>query len=81
MPVHVPGFAWGAAEGTDGRPDELVTLLEGEMEVEFASVVHHPQVGAELLIPAGAAHSARNVGKATARWRTGPTSPGCGPCP
>jgi hypothetical protein len=33
--------------------------------------VHHPQIGEELLIPAGAVHSARNIGKTTARWHYG----------
>jgi len=51
--------------------DELVTVLEGEMEFEVAGQVHRPQVGEELLIPAGAVHSARNVGTTTARWLYG----------
>jgi hypothetical protein len=33
-----------------------------------SGVLHRPQVGEELLIPAGAVHPARNVGKTTARW-------------
>jgi hypothetical protein len=41
------------------------------MEFEVAGNVYHPQVGEELLIPAGAVHSARNVGKTTARWLYG----------
>jgi quercetin dioxygenase-like cupin family protein len=49
----------------------LVTVLEGQMEFEVAGVVHHPEVGEELLIPAGAVHSARNVGTTTARWLYG----------
>ena len=49
--------------------DELVTVLEGDME--FEGQVHHPQPGEELLIPAGAVHSARNVGGTTARWLYG----------
>jgi quercetin dioxygenase-like cupin family protein len=51
--------------------DELVTVLEGQMEFEVAGVIHHPQVGEELLIPASAVHSARNIGKTTARWLYG----------
>lgn len=51
--------------------DELVTVLEGEMEFEVAGRVQRPQVGDELLIPAGAVHSARNVGTTTARWLYG----------
>jgi quercetin dioxygenase-like cupin family protein len=51
--------------------DELVTVLEGEIEFEVAGEVHHPRVGEELLIPAGTVHSARNIGKTTARWLYG----------
>jgi hypothetical protein len=38
------------------------------MEFEVAGPVCYPAVGKELLIPAGATHSARNVGATTARW-------------
>jgi len=51
--------------------DELVIVLEGQMEFETGGEVYRPQVGEELLIPAGATHSARNVGKSTARWLYG----------
>jgi quercetin dioxygenase-like cupin family protein len=49
----------------------LVTVLEGQMEFEIAAHVHHPKPGDELLIPAGRVHSARNIGKTTARWLHG----------
>ncbi len=51
--------------------DELVTVLQGQMEFEVAGRVYHPEVGEELLIPAAAVHSARHVGKTTARWLYG----------
>ncbi len=51
--------------------DEVVTVLEGEMEFDVEGVVSRPKVGEELVIPAGAVHSARNVGKNTARWLYG----------
>jgi quercetin dioxygenase-like cupin family protein len=51
--------------------NELVTVLEGRMEFEVAGRVEHPKVSEELLIPAGAVHSARNVGTTTARWLYG----------
>jgi len=35
------------------------------------AIVYHPKVGEELLIPADAIHSARNIGKTTARWLYG----------
>jgi quercetin dioxygenase-like cupin family protein len=63
-----PGQRWVDFSHTT---DELVIVLEGEMEFEIAGEVCHPQVGEELLIPAGAVHSARNIGKSTARWLYG----------
>jgi mannose-6-phosphate isomerase-like protein (cupin superfamily) len=63
-----PGQAW---EGFRHATDEVVTVLGGEMEFEVAGQVHHPKIGEELLIPAGAVHSARNVGQTTARWLYG----------
>jgi quercetin dioxygenase-like cupin family protein len=51
--------------------DELVIVLEDEMEFEIAGRVEHLQSGEELLTPAGAVHSARNIGKTTARWLYG----------
>jgi quercetin dioxygenase-like cupin family protein len=47
--------------------DELVTVLEGDLEFAIAGQVHHQKIGEELLIPAGAVHSSRNIGKTTAR--------------
>jgi quercetin dioxygenase-like cupin family protein len=68
-----PGQCW---EGFRHAAGELVTVLEGEVEFEVAGQVHHPRVGEELLIPAGAVHSARNVGSTTARWLYGYKRPG-----
>jgi len=63
-----PGQRW---EDFRHATDELITVLEGQMEFEVAGVVHRPQVGQELLIPSGTIHSARNIGKSTARWLYG----------
>ncbi len=63
-----PGQQW---EDFTHATDEVVIVLEGEMEFEMAGDVHHPQPGEELLIPAGAVHSARNIGSTTARWLYG----------
>ena len=63
-----PGQRW---EDFRHATDELVTVLEGEMEFEVGGEVRRPQVGEELLIPAGTVHSARNVGTTTARWLYG----------
>jgi len=43
----------------------------GRMEFEIAGKIHHPQLGQELLIPAGKIHAARNIGTTTARWLYG----------
>jgi quercetin dioxygenase-like cupin family protein len=66
--IDRPGQRW---EDFRHSKDELVTVLEGEMEFEVGGQVHHPRVGEELLIQAGAVHSARNVGNTTARWLYG----------
>jgi mannose-6-phosphate isomerase-like protein (cupin superfamily) len=63
-----PGRTW---EDFTHATDELVVVLEGEMEFEVQGLVCHPRIGEELLIPARAAHSARNRGKTTARWLYG----------
>jgi quercetin dioxygenase-like cupin family protein len=68
-----PGQRW---EDFRQATDELVTMLEGRMEFEVAGKVYHPEVGEELLIPAGTVHSARNVGEGTARWLYGCRRPG-----
>jgi hypothetical protein len=47
------------------------------MEFETAGQVFHPQPGEELLIPARAVHSARNIGTTTARWLYGYGSSVC----
>jgi quercetin dioxygenase-like cupin family protein len=58
-------------EGCVHDTDELVVVMEGEMEFEIEGEIHHPWQGEELLIPAGANHSARNIGQSTARWLYG----------
>jgi quercetin dioxygenase-like cupin family protein len=63
-----PGQSW---ENFTHDTDEVVVVLEGEMEFEVEGEVHHPPHGEVLLVPAGANHSARNVGRSTARWLYG----------
>ena len=63
-----PGERW---EDFTHATDEVVIVLEGEMEFEVEGEVHHPEPVEELLIPAGAVHSARNIGSTTARWHYG----------
>lgn len=66
--VDPPGRRW---EDFVHEVDELVLVLEGEMEFEVEGARHRPVPGEELLIPAHATHSARNVGPRTARWLYG----------
>ena len=51
--------------------NEVVIVLVGEMEFEVNGTVLHPRPGEEVLIPARAVHSARNIGSTTARWLYG----------
>ena len=66
--VDPPGQRW---EDFVHDTDELVIVLEGTMEFAVAGKVQRPRPGEELLIPARAVHSARNVGATTARWLYG----------
>jgi quercetin dioxygenase-like cupin family protein len=66
--VDPPGRRW---EDFVHPTDELVMLLEGDQEFEIEGAVSRPAVGEELLIPARAVHSARNVGTTTSRWLYG----------
>jgi cupin 2 domain-containing protein len=51
--------------------DELVMLAEGAIELEFGGRKLRPAPGEEVLIPARAVHTVRNVGAATSRWYFG----------
>ncbi len=66
--VDPPGQVW---EDYVHATDELVLLVEGEVEFEVSGTVHRPRRGEELLIPAGARHTVRNVGAGTSRWLYG----------
>jgi quercetin dioxygenase-like cupin family protein len=66
--IDPPGQRW---EDFTHATDELVVVLDGEMEFEIERRVCHPVIGEELMIPAGALHSARNIGATTARWLYG----------
>lgn len=63
-----PGQRW---EDFVHDVDELVTVIDGEMEFEVEGERCHPKPGEELLIPARALHSARNLGRTTAHWLYG----------
>jgi mannose-6-phosphate isomerase-like protein (cupin superfamily) len=51
--------------------DKLVTVVEGELEVEIAGSKHHLKPGVEILIPARTAHTLRATGQTAARWLSG----------
>lgn len=51
--------------------DELLMLVEGEMELEIDGRLHRPRPGEEILIPARARHTVRNVGAGESRWLYG----------
>jgi mannose-6-phosphate isomerase-like protein (cupin superfamily) len=51
--------------------DELVMVVEGAVEFEFGGKVFRPEQGHELIIPAGARHTVRNVGGTRSEWLYG----------
>jgi quercetin dioxygenase-like cupin family protein len=51
--------------------DELVMVVEGDVELEIEGEKHRPPPGEEVLIPAGASHTVRNLGKTRSRWLYG----------
>jgi quercetin dioxygenase-like cupin family protein len=51
--------------------DELVMVIDGEVEFEFEGRVHRPSPGEELLIPARARHTVRNLGLSDSHWLYG----------
>lgn len=66
--VDPPGQVWA---GFVHDVDELVMLLEGEIELEMSGETLRPEIGEEILIPAGTEHTVRNRGGGTARWLYG----------
>jgi len=46
-------------------------VVEGEVELEMPGRAFRPAIGEEVLIPAMAVHTVRNVGSSTARWLYG----------
>ena len=66
--VDPPGQVW---EDYVHDADELLMLVEGEIELSFLGKTFCPNIGDEILIPAGASHTVRNIGKSTNRWYYG----------
>ena len=66
--VDPPGQVWADFVH---ETDELVMLVTGEVEFEIAGEIHRPRAGEELLIPAGAQHTVRNLSPTESRWLYG----------
>ena len=66
--VDPPGQVWADYVH---ETDEVVMVVDGEVEFEIAGHVHRPQVGEELVIPARARHTVRNLGPEESRWLYG----------
>lgn len=71
--VDPPGQVW---EGFVHDVDELFLLVDGELLLELGERVLRPRPGEEIVIPAGARHTVRNVGERNARWLYGYRSAG-----
>lgn len=66
--VDPPGQVW---EDYVHAVDELVMPVEGRLEFEFGGRCLRLAAGEEILIPAGTAHTVRNIGGTTATWLYG----------
>ena len=60
-----PGQVW---QDFVHEVDELVTLVEGEIELSLQGQTLRPRLGEEVCIPAGTRHTVRNIGTRTNRW-------------
>jgi quercetin dioxygenase-like cupin family protein len=66
--VDPPGREWnGFAHGTD----ELVTVVEGRLELEVGATRILAEPGDEVFIPKGVTHSVRNRAGGITRWLYG----------
>jgi len=66
--VDPPGRRW---EDFVHGCNELVTVVEGRLEMEVAGDVMTMEPGDEVFIPKGAVHSVRNIHSGTTRWLFG----------
>ena len=66
--VDPPGREWnGFVHGTD----ELVTVVEGRLEMEVGDERFLAEPGDEVFIPKGVTHCVRNRSDGTTRWLYG----------
>ena len=66
--VDPPGQCW---EGFVHDCNELVTVVEGRLEMEVAGETVTMEPGDEVFIPRGAIHSVRNIHDSTTVWLYG----------
>ncbi len=66
--VDPPGRRW---EDVAHHCNELVTVIEGRLEMDVAGETVTVEPGDEVFIPKGALHSVRNVHHATSVWLYG----------
>ena len=66
--IDPPGQIWSDFVH---ETDELVMVVDGEVEFEFGGQTYRPSPGEELLIPARARHTVRNLGSGESRWLYG----------
>ena len=66
--VDPPGQCW---EDFVHAVDEVVTVVDGRLELEVADAVVIAEPGDEVFIPARANHSVRNIHDGTSRWLYG----------
>lgn len=73
------GFSFGVFTDPPGQEwkdfvhdsDELLVVVQGEMELEMEGRTSRCTIGQEILIPAKAVHTVRNVGKTGSQWLYG----------
>ena len=73
------GYSFGVFKDPPGqvwadfvhRTDELVVLVDGEIEIKIEGESQQPQIGEEVLIPANAVHTVRNIGRTNNVWYYG----------
>ena len=73
------GYSFGIFKDPPGKiwadfvhkTDELVLLADGEIEIEIEGKLQQPQIGEEVLIPANAMHTVRNIGQTNNVWYYG----------
>jgi len=66
--VDPPGRCW---EDFVHATNELVTVVDGRLEMEIAGTMLQVEPGDEVFIPARAVHSVRNIHTGTSRWLYG----------